>query len=350
MAWNGKFFNGVWSMGFDMDPAAAEIFDIGAAGAGSNSVTPFGSGWSWQSSGAPGVTLGVNLTTMFIGCRFYWAALPGTSGIVLNFYDVTAAAAQVTLRIFSDGSLRFYLGAGTGTPIGSASVTGLVSATTWVYLEAKVVINGAGAGSVELRVNGNATPVITQGSVTTQSTANTWVSGLILTSPNGNTVTYDDWYMLDSTGTAPLNTYLGNIRIVSDAPNAAGSHTQWTPTNPTNVNWSNTANIPANTAQYNSDGTVADIDSYAFPAIGGSPVSVLFLNHWYKTELDTAGARTVVPGCRSGATDFFDTTAQTPPNGTYKYFNKPWTVDPNTSAAWTIANAQSAELAVKINT
>lgn len=348
MAWNGIFFNGVWSMGFDMEPSSSsEIFDINAAGSAS-STTAFGSGFSWNtgSGNAPGKSLGVNLTTVIVGARAN-VSLPGTSGILLDFRDVTANASQVTLRLFNDGSLRFFLGNGTGTPLGSASATGLISASTWVYIEAKVTID-ASAGAVELRINGNTSAVISATGLNTKSTANTWVSGVSLSSPTGNSL-FDDWYMLDTTGASPLNTYLGNIRIVTDVPNGAGSHTQFTPTNPTNVNWSNVGNIPANTAEYNADGTVNDIDSYAFPNIGGSPASVLFLNHWYKAELDTAGTRTVVPGCRSGGSDFFDTTPQTPPNGTYKYFNKPWTVDPNTSSAWTVANAQSAELSLKIN-
>lgn len=347
MAWNGIFYNGVWSCGFDMSPSASEIFNNAASGSAS-STTAFGSGFSWSHSASPGITFGANVVTFVIGVRFN-LNLPATSASLLAFGDATAGTSQLRLWAFNDGSVRFFLGTTNGTPIGAASATGLLATNVWVYLEAKVVIGAAGTGSVELRVNGNSTPVITQGSVTTQNTANTWVSQLNFISPTGTTLV-DDWYMLDTTGASPLNTYLGNVRIVSDAPNGAGSHAQWTPTNPTNVNWSNAANIPANTAQYNSDGTVGDIDSYAFPSIGGNPTSVLFLNHWYKTELDSAGTRTVVPGCRSGGTDFFDTTAQTPPNGTYKYFNKPWTVDPNTSAAWTIANAQNAELAVKINT
>lgn len=346
MSWNGIFFNGVWSLGFDMSPAAAEIFDLTPLGS-ANSTTPFGSGFSWASNGSQGRSFGVNLTTVIVGIRVNPSSLPATNGILLNFFDVTANAAQVTLRVFADGSLRFFLGNGTGTPLGSASATGLVSASSWTYLEAKVTIDGS-AGVVELRVNGNTSAVISASSLNTKSTANTWVSGLFLSAAAG-TEFWDDWYMLDTTGSSPLNTYLGNIRIVTDAPSGAGSHTQFTPTNPTNVNYTNVGNIPANTAEYNADGTVSDIDSYAFPNIGGGPSSVLFLNHWYMAELDSAGTRTVVPGCRSGGSDFFDTTPQTPPNGSYKRFNKPWTVDPNTSSAWTVSNAQSAELSVKIN-
>lgn len=350
MAWNGIFYNGVFSMGFDMAPAAAEIFTQTANGSASSSLTPFSFGYSWSMGNTNGILFNVNLTTVIVGARYYLTGLPA-NGILYGFYDATGAAIQVALRLNSTGQLQFYLGSGTGTTIGPASSAGTIAANTWNYIECKVTIS-ATVGQVECYVNGTQV-ITTAASQNTQSTVNAFQNAFQFVNLSGISQNLDDWYMLDTTGASPLNTYLGNIRVVGQAANAASGaagHTQWTPTNPTNVNWSNTANIPANTAQYNSDGTVGDIDSYAFPAIGGNPASVLFLNHWYKTELDTAGVRTVVPGCRSGATDFFDTTAQTPLNGTYKYFNKPWTQDPNTSAAWTIANAQNAELAVKINT
>lgn len=347
MARNGIFQNGCFSESFDASPALAEAWDIGAAG-NISATTPFGTGLSWTTNGTPGRALGVNLVTLIAGAR-YNSTLPTTSGIIFDFRDVTANASQVTLRAFSDGSFRFFLGNGTTTPLGSASVTGLYNASTWIHLEAKVKID-ATTGTVELRVNGNTTPVITASSLNTKSTANVWISGFSFNSVGGANFNVDDWTMLDMTGTSPRDTFLGNVRVLTDKPSGAGAHTQFTPTNPTNVNYTNVGNIPANTAQYNSDATPSDIDSYAFPTIGGGVSSVLFLNHKYKVELDSAGVRTLVSGCRSGGSDFFDATVQTPPNGTYKYFNTVWDVDPNTSANWTIANAQSAELAVKVNT
>lgn len=345
MAWNGIFYNGVFSCGFDMDPTAAEIFTQSAQGSATASGTPFGSGFCWSNgNNTSGILLNVNLTTLIAGFRINLNAAIPASQIICSWYDATAGAIQVSLRVLANGQLQFYLGSGTGTPLGSPAALGTMIANTWTWVEAKVTIS-ATVGVVECYVNG--TQVITASSLNTKSTANTFVNAFQLQGAT-NPCQFDDWYMLDTTGSSPLNTYLGNIRVAGSVANGAGSHTQFTPTNPTNVNYSNTANVPANVAQYNADNNVGDIDSYAFPAIPFSPVSVLFLNHWYKVELDTAGARTVVPGVRSGGSDTFDSTQQTPPNGTYKYFNKPWTLDPNTSSAWTVTNAGNAELSVKI--
>lgn len=346
----GIFQLGGYFMGFDMNPTGAQTFDSSVSGSG-NSTTPFGFGFSWQFStnNGPIKNLGVNLTDLIVGARIF-TALPATNAILFVFYDVTAAAAQVTLRLFSDGSLRFYLGNGTGTPIGAASATGLVSASTWVHFEAKVKIAAAGAGSVELRINGNATPVITQGSVTTQSTANTWVNAVQLDAPNGN-INWDDWYMLDKTGASPLDTYLGTVQVREDAPSAnsaVGGRNAFTPTNPTNVNYTNVGNIPAVATKYNADSTPGDYDMFQFPALPSNVATVLAVNVVALLLLDSAGARTVELNTYSNGTD--SATAAFTPGTTAAYSTQVSTLDPHTGVAWTVANAGAAELGVKVQT
>lgn len=343
----GIFQNGVWSMGFDMDPVISQIFGLNTAGSMQNSVTPFGFGYSYNtgSGNNPGISLGTNLATLIMGIRFFWPSLPSTTSIIFNWFDTTANASQVTLRVTAAGALQFYLGSGTGTPIGSASATGIVRPNTWTYLETTVTIS-ATVGVVECRINGNATAVISATGQNTKSTANTFLNAVFLPSPPAAS-NYDDWYMLDTTASSPLNTYLGNVQVRGDAPNnnsAVGGRNAYTPTNPTNVNHSNVANIPANAAEFNADSTVGDYDMFRFPAL--SAASVLFLNEWALLDLDSAGARTVALNGYSGGTDDLGT-AFTPPSGTPTLFNLPLVVDPNTGSAWTVANAGSAELGVK---
>jgi hypothetical protein len=349
----GIFLNGVWSMGFDGDPTNTSFLNISGAtsGSGSTSQLPFGFGYSWATSGSSGINLGTNLTTLISGIRAYFNGTLASSEIIMEWYDATANAVQVSLRYFPDGHLQFYLGTGTGTPLGSASATGLLNGNTWTYIECKVTINGS-TGSVECRINGNSTPVISQGSLNTQSTANTWVSGFIFISNffGSTTSFWDDWYMLDTTGTSPLNTYLGNVQVKGQAPSAnsaVGGRNAYTPTNPTNVNYTNVGNIPQNTSEYNADSTAGDYDMFRFPSI--SAATVLFLNEWVEVELDAAGARTVALDCYSASSTPTDSlgTAFTPPTGTYQLVNNTYVVDPSTGSAWTVTNAGNAELGVK---
>jgi hypothetical protein len=345
----GKFQLGCIFMGFDMDPTAAQVFDQAATGLGDSAVTPFSFGWSWSNgNNASGILLNTNLTTIISGFRFHVTALPGTSGILCSAYDATAAAIQVSLRVNSTGQLQFYLGAGTGTPIGSASSAGTIVASTWAHIEVTITIS-ATVGFVEARVNG-AVVITTAATQNTKSTANTFLNAFQITGAN-NPCHFDDWYMLDGTGAAPFNAYLGGVQIRGDAPNAnsaVAGRNAWTPTNPTNVNCTNVANIPAVATKYNADGTAGDYDMFQFPALPANTLTVLAVDEWALLLLDSAGARTVELNAYSNATD--SPTAAFTPGTTAAYTNQVSTVDPHTGSAWTVANAGAAELGVKVQT
>jgi hypothetical protein len=345
---SGIFQNGVWSMGFDMQPQGSQILTHTTQGSPS-STTAFGFGSSWSTNASPGVLFGTNIAAVIHGIRMLPSALPGVSAIIYQWWDLTAGTIQVSLRVFPDGHLQFYLGNGTGTPIGPASAAALILAGNWIYIECSVIIS-ASVGFLECRLNGVSTPVITMAATqNTKNTANAYVNGADFVSPTG-AANFDDWYMLDTTGSSPLNTYLGNVQARGEAPNnnsATGGRNAWTPTNPTNVNHTNVANIPANSAEYDADQTPGDFDMFRFPALPGSVATVYAVNEWALLELDAAGARTVSLDCESGGTDSLSP-AITPNSGTLTYYNQMSVVDPNTSAAWTPTNAGNAELGVKL--
>jgi hypothetical protein len=348
----GIFKNGVFSMGFDMDPAGAAIFNSSSSGSNygsaNSSVVPFASGYSWNLTNQYVVKyLSTNLTTLIVGIRAY-VTLPASNNTIFAWYDVTGAGYQLNLQLFSDGHIAFYSGGGLGSLIGSASAAGLIATNTWVYFETKVTINSS-TGLVECRINGNSTPVISSSGVNTQSTANAWVSGFQLNSVTTGAAYYDDWYMLDTTGTSPLNTYLGNVEVKGDKPNnnsAVAGRNAFTPTTPTGSNYQNVGNIPFSATEYNADSNPGDYDMFRFPTLNA--VSVLFLNEWVVAELDAAGARTVALDCYSNGTDAQG--AAFTPGSTPTMYNQPFTVDPHTSAAWSVANAEAAELGLQVVT
>jgi len=342
----GIFQNGVFSMGFDMDPTAAQILTLNANG-NSSTTTPFAYGYSWTINNAyAGIQFGTNLTTVICGIRVYGASLPGGGAGLFEWYDVTGAAVQLQLIVSGTGALQFYRGSGTSNPIGSASSAGIIAGAQWTYIETKVTISPT-AGLVECRINGNATPVISSSGLNTQATANTWVSGFNFGWP---VVGYfDDWYMLDTTGASPLNSYLGNVQVKGDKPNnnsAVGGRNAWSPTNPTNVNYTNVGNIPANTSEYDFDSNVGDYDMFRFPPL--TAATVFFLNEWAMLSLDSAGTRTVELDCYSNGTDAVSAAVTPPGAGSPGYFNYPFVVDPHTGSAWTVSNAEVAELGVKV--
>jgi hypothetical protein len=348
---------GVYTMGFDMDPSGAEVFNLVTHGAAVTSPTPFSFGYGWQLGNTnAGILLGTNLTTLIIGARFYTTTIPtSSSAFVFGWYDATAGGFQVTLQVTSTGALQFYLGNSTATPIGPASAAGIISPNTWnPYLECTVTIS-ATVGFVECRANG-VTVITTAATQNTKNTANTFVNGFQFSSVGSATTTFDDWYMLDTTAASPYNTYLcpsgGGLWIRGDAPNAnsaTGGRNAWTPTSPTGANFSNNANIPFSATEFDADSNPGDYDMFRYPALPSSVITVLLINEWAVLDLDAAGARTVELNCHSNGTDS-PSAAFTPATGTPTLYNQVSLVDPHTGSAWTVANAGVAEFGVKVQT
>jgi len=347
------FKDGWYSMGFDMSPSGANVFTAGGSAGGGNvgsansANTPYSFGFSWALNNQFSIIgLGTNLTTLYCGFWLKLAAYPGTSNEICAYYDVTAAARQCHLRVYSDGHVQFCTGNST-TTIGTASSAGVIPLNTWVHIQTKVTIDAA-AGVVECKINNSS--VIASSGLNTKSTANTWVSGLLLSSINTTSNTYyDDLWMLDNSGSSPFNTYLGIIQVKGEKPSAnsgVGGRNAYTPSNPQNDNHLNVGNVPASTSQFNSDNNTGDYDMFQFPSLSTAS-SVLALNCWVTVGQDAGGSHTIGIDCYSSGTDAIGSAITPAGASTPSFVNQTFSVDPHTSAAWGVSAAGSAELGIK---
>ncbi len=370
MAFNGIFFNGVWSLGFDfIDPSlnfsTPGLVDISSGtvnvvastrGFGGNMIKFGGGGTDWI-----GRSFGVNLVTMYCGFWYLPTALPtgGNTHAIATWFDTVANAPQVSLGFNSTGNLQFYTGGGISvgnlsSPVGSASAA-LITAGVGIWLEFLVTIATSG-GSVVCVANGNTGSPVCSWSGNTRTTANAWTNRLYLgAEESGFQPSYDDWYMLDNTGASPLNTYLGLGRIQTDFATSDATPNQWTPVGNTGAgnHYKNIANNPAIPGtDYNQDSNPGDEERYGFPAFASTVSEVFFMNDWLLAELDAAGARTIGAEVVSGGV-LQSGVAFTPSVASYAYQNQPTTVDPNTTNPWasgTVAAAGSALHGVKVIT
>ena len=362
--WNGIFYNGVWCCGFDFLPSAnitaGGVWDqVNDNSAISSSYARFsGKGINVQGFGGAyiGRSFGVNLASCVVGFAFEPSALP-SSGVQLiaELYDSVAGNQQLTLGYNSSGQIGLYsagglVGGGTLTLLSGSSLSaaGAIVANSYCYIELVVTIGSS--GSAQVWVNGAEVINFTGN---TQQTANAWANRFYLGSSSGsNSMYFDDVYMLDTTGTAPLNARLGPVRVQTDGPNAdsaTGGLNAWAYTTPQGTDYGNAANIPANASQYNYDANVGDRMSFKFPSI--STAKVWFLNTWYSAEEDAAGTRTVVPIYRNNSIDQVGPTAVSL-GSTFTYYNQPSTIDPNTGNLWeqgTVAAAGGCEIGLKVN-
>lgn len=224
------------------------------------------------------------------------------------------------------------------TTIGT--VNDSIPQSTWHYLEVKVVIGSS--GSWEIRRNGatlgSASGVNTQNGGTGQLNNITWSNG-------GNPNFYvDDLYILDGSGAAPLNDFLGDSLVECLAPNGAGDITNFTPSAGANWECVDEASQDGDTT-YNASSTASHKDLYNLDNTSRSgAVRGLVVTAWMRK--DDAGGRNACITVRSGSTDADG--ASIALGNSYQGYTAIFATDPNTGAAWTVSALNALQIGAKV--
>jgi len=371
------FQNGLWTCGFDFLATAsgssafnaAGVFDVvGTTGGSPWSCGPsfaqfsLGKGIQIQNQGWIGKFFNVNLKTVYGGWGFNATVAPVGSNInaVFTLYESGGGNNLITLGYNAQGQFGWYktnsggLGPNSGSVsssnlVGSLSPAGTVKFNSYNQLEFLVTID---ATSGVLALNFNRANVINFTGNTLTTGVNAFVNQIYFGANSTSAVNwFDNMYLLDNTGNAPLNTFLGNWRVDTAGPNAdsaTGGLNAWAFTTPQGTDWGNAANIPPVAADFNSSATVGQRMSFRYPNINTS--KVLALNAWMQVEQDAAGTRTVLPIYRSNAVDQNGTVINLPTSLTY--FTQNSVIDPNTGQPWasgSVAAAQACEIGLSVN-
>lgn len=274
-------------------------------------------------------TLPSNYSTIFMGFAFRLGALSaGTDFAYLR------ASTTNELRISVDASNHISIRNSGGTVVASGTTT--ISANTWYYLEVKCVIAGA-SGSVTVQLNGVSEITITTGNFGSSNIDNIGFSGA---SANYD---FDDIYVIDTTGSAPRNTFLGDVRIATLMPTSDGAHTDWTPSSGSAHFSLVNETTPDDDTTYVSDATVGHIDTYGFADVdAGATVYGVQVNLYARK--DDAATRQIAPVIRQSGSDNVGTTVTL--TSSYVAYQQIYNQDP-TSADWTAANVNADEFGVK---
>ena len=279
-------------------------------------------------------TLPSNYSTLFYGFAFNTS----TSGpAATTDFAAIAAGATNTCRIGMNVSGQIVIRNSGGTTI--ATGTTAIGSSVWHYIEVKLVINGA-SGTVEVHLDGAAGEIAS----TTGNFGSVNVDTIAISQVNNNSSTlFDDLYVLDTSGSAPSNTFLNDARVETLYPTSDGAHTQWTPTGGgAHYTQVNEAQADGDTT-YVADGTVNDIDTYGFSDVdGGATVYGVQWNAYARK--DDAAARQIAPVIRQASTDYVGNTKTL--TASYDIYSQLYALDP-TSAAWTAGNVNSDEFGVK---
>lgn len=230
-----------------------------------------------------------------------------------------------------------------GTLLGTASGSPLV-AGTYAFVEFRATIH-ASAGTVDIRINGiNVLSLTAQN--TSQSGAAAWDSIALF---GGSSVDWDDLYVLDGSGSSPLNAFLGDCRVdpsYPTGPSADGApHTQWTPS--AGANWSCVDETAPNDDTDSVTASATGLkDTYAVtdaPVVGGTIYGVQLLWNIKKLDTGTCSVAPIVRGADNSSVVGDATGTAQNPTTTYAYQSQVYGQNPRTSAAWTEAGFNAAE-------
>lgn len=292
----------------------------------------------------------VDPTTCIAGCAIRVpAGVIGASSIqVMGLKD--GATTQVGLRVNPDLTLSVFRGTHGSSPTVLGTTSATLTAGSFGFIEWSVLIHPS-AGTTTVRLNGAAALTLT-GQNTRSTAASQWTSFVLgmdsiaansyLGSPQN--IDHDDIYIVDASGAAPWNAFLGDCRVDARLPTGAGATTAWTPS--TGSNWQNVDDAaPDDDTTYNSSATVAQTDTFVVqdaPVVGATIYGV---QHCVSLKKSDAGTCTVAPVVRHSSTDY--PRAAIAPGTSYAYGLVIDQVNPGTSAQWTEAGFNAAEFGYK---
>ncbi|HEY1292923.1 MAG TPA: hypothetical protein VGJ60_07590 [Chloroflexota bacterium] len=266
----------------------------------------------------------------------------GTEWMVARLRDSggTAVACLTYSRV--DGFIRARQGGATNTTLlGTSQSAPLL---VWHTLEWRHQMTSLTQGITELWVNGSQ-----QISFSGDNSAGTLLNVAQLDLGVWGSTRYwwhavDDLAINDTTG-AINNGRPGDGRVVLLTPNAVGSSTTWLRLSgpDSGANWSQVDDNPMAMTDYVESFTIGDRDLYAVADLPAITTSVNAVDNLVLAQAVDVGA-SLAPTIKSGTT--INEAAASALTTTPAYVRTQYETDPNTSAAWTPAAVNAAEVGI----
>ena len=274
--------------------------------------------------------------TWIVGFAFKPGNVGQVTHDILSLRDV--GTLQCDLVLNTNGKLAVTRN---GTTLGTSTIA--LTSGVYNYIELKVTIHNT-TGVVTLRVNG-----VTEITLTAQDTQNTgnatadevWfgfdrlqTDGAIAFSDD-----YDDLYVLDGTGGAPYNDFLGDSRVDALYP-VSDQLAQWVPSTGTD-HWALVDESPPNTSDYVTESTVGDIDRFGFTDLPvlTSPVVRAVQVAMYAQNPE-GGARNIAATALSNAVALDGATQAL--SLSFRYLYEIYTKNPDGTVDWTPTTVDAA--------
>lgn len=282
--------------------------------------------------------------TLIFGAAFKWLEpMSSQQGLMILRSDNNATT-HITLAADMAGKLKVYRGPqATGTLLASESGASLATINTFHYLEIKATLHDT-TGTVEVRVDGRATPVISFSGDTKNAGTKTGFDTFALDESTGAVQkAWDDIYVCNGAGTVN-NDFLGDVRIDTLFPISDGANNGLSLSTGSS-HFALVDEVPANTTDYvfqNTDGT-KDTWGYADTATVGI-VKGVQVNTW--TQKSDAGAKAFRPVVRHSGVDYAGVDVALGVG--FAGYQQVYETNPGTSAAWSTAEVNAAEFGAEV--
>lgn len=283
--------------------------------------------------------------TIITGFGFYPLANPNAGRRQWRFMADAGATTHISLARNSSGGLDLYRGATFSDTLIASSASGIVSLNAWTYIETKVVLHDT-TGVVQVRLNGNTTPVINFSGDTKNAGTDTKIDRVSFgaNTGDGNQHYFDDLYICNDAGSVN-NDFLGDVSVQTVFPSGDGASSQWVGSDGNSVsNYLLVDESPdPNTTDYVESNTSGNIDTYAFTDLTG--VTIKGVVHRSYAAKSDSGAQLMRQTVRISGTNYPGSDLS--PSTTYGAFSRLMEASPATSTAWTLAEFNAAEFGVE---
>jgi hypothetical protein len=319
--------------GFNGSTVVADFLDTGT-GTISGTYGRFGNGLGnghSYSKVLPAAYAGV----VYFGGAFKFPLL-GAEAVFATIKD-SAANAHWCMTVDASGVIRIRLGESTGGSLLATSAAGAWVSDAFQYLEFASKVHDS-LGVAEIRVGGIVVATFA-GDTRNGGNAETYRFSF---NPGANwTINgFDDFYINDDQGSAPHNTYYGDVRA-DQAPLSADSAVDFVPLSSTNVSNVDDA-TPDDDTTYNASSTPGDVDLFTLSGYSAGAGVILGVRTRVKAKKTDAGARTFRSKISSGGTPSNGATAGLATS--YAWHEQYDYVDPDTGVAWANSAAINATL------
>jgi hypothetical protein len=320
--------------GFD----AGDFFAKGWTGtAASATVTRFNAGRSLLVDNAVAAVRSIPATTSLVIGYAIRHATQDYNSRVINLMSDSGTISQLNFKWTNSTTFALQRNS---TTIASATVPFLT--TNWYYIEVALTVADSG-GTCVIKING--ATIINFTGDTRNGGATGAIDTIQINNGSSNTSAYvDDLYICDMTGPAPYNTFLGEVRVYSLSPSAAGYSTQFTPL--AGANYTNVDELPYSAADYVTSGTVGHLDMYTMSDLPISAGTVLAIQNNTIAKKTDSAVIALKTALKSGASTYYGVSSNL---GTFdSTLSDLRTTDPATGVAWTQSGINSLEAGFEV--